>query len=670
MLPTFVIGLREGLEASLIVGIVAAFLVRSGRSREMWALWTGVGLGVALCLAGGIALRIAERNLPQRQQEGLETVIGLVAVAFVSWMVLWMRAHARELKGDLEASAAAALATGSAWALVLMAFLAVLREGFETAVFLLAILNSSTNTATSMTGAALGIAVSVVIGYAIYRGGVKINMAKFFRFTGIVLVLVAAGLLATAAHTAHEAGWLNSLQGQAVNLPRARRPRQRPGRAPHRHVRVAAAAGLGGGLRLARLRGAVPLRGRRAQGRHDPQEFVRSGNTGHGGEIALMRQFPASAFSIVAAGAALTLTLSACASSSKTTGATDTSARKIAFTLTKAGCDPAHLEVPAGPATFAVENDGADAVTEMELEQDGRIVGEVENLTPGLSGSFSVTLQPGTYRTLCPNGTTASKGELVVTGAAVSITPAPAGSAAATAVADYRKYVENEAAALVKATTAFVTAVKAGDVAQAKSLFPGARTHYETIEPIAETFADLDPKIDARANDVPGAEFGGFHRIEQQLWVSNNTAGMSPVADKLLATVTTLQASIPGLKLQAAQIANGAVELMNEVASSKITGEEDRYSHTDLWDFDANGAGSRAAFTAIRPLVAAKDAELAATIDRQFAAVDAALGEYKTPGGGFRLYTQLTRAQTRALAAKVEAVADSLAKVPPLVVTG
>src|SRR4051794_17267605 len=180
MLPTFVIGLREGLEASLIVGIVAAFMMRNGRAKDMWALWTGVAIAVALCLAGGIALRIAEENLPQRQQEQLETIIGLVAVCFVSWMVLWMRAHARELKGDLEKSAAAALATGSAWALILMAFLAVLREGFETAVFLLAILNSSTNTTTSMTGAALGIALAVAIGYGVYRGGVKINMARFF----------------------------------------------------------------------------------------------------------------------------------------------------------------------------------------------------------------------------------------------------------------------------------------------------------------------------------------------------------------------------------------------------------------------------------------------------------------------------------------------------------
>lgn len=218
MLPTFVIGLREGLEASLIVGIVAAFLRRNGRARDLWALWVGVGAGVALCTIGAIALRIAEKDLPEHQQDSLETVVALIAVAFVSWMIIWMRAHAQELKGELEAHAAAALASGSSRALIVMAFLAVLREGFETAVFLLALLQKSNDTATTLTGGLLGIVVAVVIGYGIYRGGVRINMGRFFRVTGFVLVLVAAGLLATAAFTAHEAGWLNILQGHALNL--------------------------------------------------------------------------------------------------------------------------------------------------------------------------------------------------------------------------------------------------------------------------------------------------------------------------------------------------------------------------------------------------------------------------------------------------------------------
>jgi iron uptake system component EfeO len=375
-------------------------------------------------------------------------------------------------------------------------------------------------------------------------------------------------------------------------------------------------------------------------------------------------------FSILAAGAALTIAVSACGSSSKTGGATDTNVRKVSLSLTKAGCDPAHLEVPAGAATFEVKNNGADAVTELELQQSGRIVGEVENLTPGLSGSFSVTLKPGTYQTVCPNGTTAPKGDLVVTGDATSTTVAGAGSAAVatTAVSEYRAYVEDEAAHLVTATTSFVTAVKAGDVATAKKLFPTARTHYESIEPIAESFGDLDPRIDARINDVPAGQFTGFHRIEQQLWVSGNTAGMGPVADQLLASVNTLNSLIPTIKLEPAQIANGAVELLNEVAASKISGEEDRYSHTDLWDFEANDAGAVAAFKAIRPIVAAKSSALADTIDQQFASTEAGLDKYKTPAGGFQLYTQLTKDDTRALSAQVEALADSLAKVPPLVV--
>jgi high-affinity iron transporter len=218
MLPTFVIGLREGLEASLIVGIVAAFLRRSGRSRDLWKMWLGVAIGVTLCTGVAITLRIAERRLPQKQQEGLETIIGLIAVVFVTWMIVWMRNHAHQMKNELESHAASALQSGSAGALIGMAFLAVLREGLETAVFLLALLNSSNDPATTLSGAVLGIAVACAIGYAIYRGGVSINMARFFKLTGFVLVLVAAGLFANAAHTAWEAGWLHVLHEQAANL--------------------------------------------------------------------------------------------------------------------------------------------------------------------------------------------------------------------------------------------------------------------------------------------------------------------------------------------------------------------------------------------------------------------------------------------------------------------
>jgi high-affinity iron transporter len=218
VIPTFVIGLREGVEAALIVGIVAAFLMRTGNVRDMRWMWLGVLVAAGLCLAGGIALHVLDRDLPQKQQEAFETIVGLIAVVTVTWMILWTKRHARELKSDLEERAASAVAQGTAFALIGMAFFAVLREGFETSVFLLAAFQSSTAPVASGVGVVLGLATAVLLGYLIYRGGTRINYARFFRFTGMVLVFVAAGVFAFAVHTAHEAGWLNVLQGRAVNL--------------------------------------------------------------------------------------------------------------------------------------------------------------------------------------------------------------------------------------------------------------------------------------------------------------------------------------------------------------------------------------------------------------------------------------------------------------------
>jgi high-affinity iron transporter len=224
MLPTFVIGLREGLEAALIVGIIAAFLARQGRRDALRQVWIGVGAAVLICVGIAIGLQLLERSLPQRQQEMLETVVGVLAVVMVTGMIIWMRHHARAMKGELEGAAAAALARGSARALVAMAFLAVLREGFETAVFLLATFQASGNAVTAGIGALLGVLVAVALGFGIFRGGVRLNMARFFTLTSVVLVLVAAGLVMTAVHTAHEAGWVNFGQAQAADLSWLVRP--------------------------------------------------------------------------------------------------------------------------------------------------------------------------------------------------------------------------------------------------------------------------------------------------------------------------------------------------------------------------------------------------------------------------------------------------------------
>ncbi|MDO9410414.1 iron uptake transporter permease EfeU [Patulibacter sp.] len=222
-LPTvqFVIGLREGVEASLIVGIVAAFLVQEGRRDALKLMWIGVAAAITVCIGIAAVLQIVDEALPQKQQEQLETVIAAVAVVMVTGMILWMRKHARSMGGELRASAATALAAGSAWGLIAMAFLAVLREGIETAFFLLATFQSEStqiSTLSASIGAVLGVLIAVLIGWGIFRGGVKLNLARFFRVTAVFLVIIAAGLVAGAFHTGHEAGWVNFGQGQAFDL--------------------------------------------------------------------------------------------------------------------------------------------------------------------------------------------------------------------------------------------------------------------------------------------------------------------------------------------------------------------------------------------------------------------------------------------------------------------
>jgi high-affinity iron transporter len=216
VLATLVIGLREGLEAALIVGIIAAFLRSNGQSLR--PMWLGVGLAVLLSLVVGIGLDLVEQSLPQAAQEAMESVIGAVAVVFVTTMLLWMTTHARGMKRELEADAAVALGRGSGYALAVMAFLAVLKEGFETSVFLLATFSAAQSAALAVSGAVIGVLIAVAVGWGIYAGGVRLDLSRFFRFTGVFLILVAAGLVIATLRSAHEAGWLDAGQQATVNL--------------------------------------------------------------------------------------------------------------------------------------------------------------------------------------------------------------------------------------------------------------------------------------------------------------------------------------------------------------------------------------------------------------------------------------------------------------------
>jgi high-affinity iron transporter len=413
MLPTFVIGLREGIEAALIVGIIAAYLRQRGRRDALRWVWLGVGLAASLCLLIGILLHYLERALPQKQQEGLETIIAIVAMAFITYMILWMRRNARGIKHTLEEDASSALARNTVTAFIAMSFFAVLREGFETAVFALAVFQGANDSTAAGAGIILGLVVAAILGYLLYRGGVRINLNKFFKVTGVVLVLVAAGLCSSALHTAHEAGWFNALQSQALDLSWLVAPGS---------VRSALLSGMLGlqarptiGEVLIWLIYAIPLT------LYVVWPSPKRQGTGSSGGIK--RKSVATAVTT----ALCLLLLAACGKAdANQAGSTATANSQIVeVSLTTAGCQPSELTIHPGPTTFKVTNQGASAVTEYEILDGSKIIGEVEDVVPGLTRSFSLNIKEGEYALKCPNGTTASTGKLTVSATAAASTVAP-----------------------------------------------------------------------------------------------------------------------------------------------------------------------------------------------------------------------------------------------------
>jgi iron uptake system component EfeO len=227
--------------------------------------------------------------------------------------------------------------------------------------------------------------------------------------------------------------------------------------------------------------------------------------------------------------------------------------------------------------------------------------------------------------------------------------------------------VKSQTETLLVKTQEFVDAIKAGDAARAKALFPIARTYWERIEPVAEIFGDLDPKIDGRAEVIEeGMEFTGFHKLEQDLWETGDISKSGPMADRLMVDIKEIVALANAEKLSPLQLANGAKELLDEVATGKITGEEDRYSHTDLWDFNANVQGSQAAVQALRPVLEERSPTLVTELDAAFAKVDSSLAKHRV-GDGWQLHNELSQAELKELTDVINALAEPISKVAAVV---
>ena len=341
-------------------------------------------------------------------------------------------------------------------------------------------------------------------------------------------------------------------------------------------------------------------------------------------------------------------------------------------------CTLSATEAPSGNVVFSVENTG-DQVTEFYLlAADGvAIIGEVENIGPGLSRDLVVRAQPGSYVTACKPGMTGEgiQGDFTVTDSGEDdATTGELRELEDAATAQYKAYVEQQVALLVAGTQRFADAYKAGNDDEARALYAPTRAYWETIEPVAESFGDLDPRLDLREADLEeDQEWTGWHQIEKQLWPPAGFAELdtpeqrAKMADQLVADTNELAERVKSVEFTADQLGNGAKELLDEVATGKVTGEEEARSHTDLWDFQANVDGARLAYQALRPIVLVKDKELADTLDGEFAAIQAELDAYKS-ADGFQYYDQLTPEQVKQLADAVNALSEPLSKLTSVVV--
>jgi iron uptake system component EfeO len=377
-----------------------------------------------------------------------------------------------------------------------------------------------------------------------------------------------------------------------------------------------------------------------------------------------------STLTAVSIGLAAAVFVAGCSSKSKSAASDEGSSdQTVQVELTSAGCQPTPANVKAGHVNFNVVNKNASKVSEAELRSDdlSHILGEQENLTPGLSGGFALNIQPGTYKIACP-GASQSHWDFTVTGKA-SDASVQSNPQLTTAVAGYATYVKQNVADLITHTQSFCDAINSGSLQQAELLYSPARIYYERIEPVAEIWGDLDTEIDGRwENPVTDlSQFMGFHRIEQLMWENNTLTGAPALCTGLVAHEKELQGLVGTAQYSPLEMAAGATDLINEAATSKISGEEERYSNVDLPTFKANVDGAAEVVTLLRPYLQANDASALAVIDQRCQGVLTALKPYQaTPGylnTGYVEYSTVLDNQRKELSSAVNAYAEALSKV-------
>ncbi len=672
--PSFLIGLREGLEAGLIVSILVATLVRSDQKSRLPQVWTGVLAAIALALSFGAVLTFTAANLSGTAQEAFGGTLSLVAVAFVTAMVFWMRRSARNLSSEIREKVTAALSMGAGM-LVVTSFLAVGREGLETSLFLWTTARSAGESTGPAIGAAVGLVLAAGLCWGLYRRVLKINLTRFFTYTGIVLIVIAAGVLSYGLRDLQEGGVLPGAHAYAFDLSGSLDAGSWYATLVQgvfnltvtmTWLQVLAYAGYLAvvmtlfvrGLRASapKAESAAPAGQEQEQGQ-EPKEKAKPARN--------RWLLPAALVAVPAVLATLVIALS---------GGKPAAAATVTVSDAQDQCGKGFSTPRPGQQTFQMHNAGGKT-SEVYLVNpaSNAVYGEIEGLAPGTTRPLTATIGSGDYAWRCvPTGGTA------VTSAAVHVTGGGSVKAVVPVSEDdlkapldsYKTYVQAGLATLLTQTQKLQADLHGGDLGAARADWLTAHLQYSSLGAAYGTFADFDKKINGRADGLPDGvqdkDFSGFHRLEYGLWHGESAAGLTPVADQLSADVDGLGKAFPTQAFDPKDLPLRTHEILENTLQFELTGDTDAGSGSNLATAQANLAGTTELLTVLTPLIEQRSPETLATAQAGIKRLGDLLTAAHQADGGWTPVQQLDSRTRMQLNGATGQLLEDLAPIPDL----
>nr|WP_285561661.1 iron uptake transporter permease EfeU [Streptomyces hygroscopicus] len=615
--PSFLIGLREGLEGGLIVSILVATLVRAEARSRLPQVWTGVLAAIAVAMSFGAVLTFTAASMPETAQEAFGGTLSVIAVAFVTAMVFWMRRSARNLSSELRQKVTGALAMGSGM-LILTSFLAVGREGLETALFLWTTAQAAGESAGPLTGAAIGLVLATGLCWGLYRRVLKINLTKFFTATGVVLIVIAAGVLGYGLRDLQEGGVLPGGTAYAVDLAGSIDAGSwystliqgvfnlMPTMTWLQVIAYVAYLAVVMTLFVRGVRATTPKpeAGRAAaEGAATPKPAARR---------RPVWVVPAAVVAVPAVVAGLFVALGRPKPAGDQTVA-----------VSETDCGKGFTAPKPGRQTFRMRNTGRQAAEVYLVDPSTNAVyGEIEGLAPGTTRDLVATVAGGTYAWRCvpASGRAVTSKPVTVAGGGAARPVAPVSEQdLAAPLASYRTYVGKGLDTLVAQTGVLRRDIEGGHLDKARTDWLTAHRTYASLGAAYGTFEDFDQRIDGRTDGLPGGEhdkdFTGFLRLEYGLWHGQSAKELAGPARRLSADAAGLRKAFPSQDFDPGDLPLRAHEILENTLQFELTGDTDEGSGTNLATADANLAGTRELLTVLAPLLTHRAPKVLPTVD-------------------------------------------------------